>query len=96
MVYGVRARNDLSWGAGVSYSYSFGRQFVFPVFVYSRKFSEKWSINAFLPIKISLGYKINDKSTLDFVNEIKGDSYNISINIIIRWQLINATEGRWK
>ena len=80
VIYGIRAREDLSWGVGVSYGYSFGRQYVFPVFVYSRKFTEKWSLNAFLPVKITLGYKINDKNTIDLVNEIKGDSYNIRID----------------
>lgn len=80
VLYGKRSSSDLSWGVGLSYNYSFGRQLVIPVIAYTRKFSNKLSVSAFLPVKISFKYIASDKNIFEFVNKVGGEKYNIQLN----------------
>ena len=79
VLYGKRARSDLSWGIGLSYNYSFGRQLVIPVIAYTQKFSNKWSVSSFLPVKISFKYIANEKNIFEFVNKFGGEKYNLRL-----------------
>jgi hypothetical protein len=81
-IYGVRAKSDLSWGTGITYSYTFGRQLIFPVFAYSRKFNDGIDLEALLPVYIKLRKQINHKNIFQFENRISGDSYNIRLQSI--------------
>ncbi len=79
VVYGKRASKNVSWGVGLNYSYNFGRQTLLPVFSYSRKFSDKWSMAAILPVNLGFTYIINDKNVVRIVNRVTGDSYNVKV-----------------
>lgn len=82
VIYGKRARNDMVWGVGVSYSYIFGRQTILPVLAYSRKFNANWSLTALLPAKVSVRYEINEKNNIQFETRLSGDKYNITLDEI--------------
>jgi len=77
LIYGKRAKSNMSWGVGLNYNYSFGQQFVFPIVAYSKVVSSTWSLDALLPVSIKIRYKINDGNLLEFSNRLTGDSYNI-------------------
>jgi len=76
-IYGIRARSDLSWGAGITYSYTFGRQLIFPVLAYSRKYDNGFDFEGLLPVYVKVRKQFSAKNILQFENRISGDSYNI-------------------
>jgi Domain of unknown function (DUF6268) len=78
VIYGKRANMNVSWGFGLNYNYSFGKQFVLPVFAYSKRISDNWSMEALLPITVKLRYNFDDKNILEFTNKLTGDGYNIA------------------
>ncbi len=77
LIYGKRAKSNMSWGVGLNYNYSFGQQFIFPIVAYSKVISSTWNMDALLPVSIKVRYKINDGNLLELSNRLTGDSYNI-------------------
>jgi len=47
--YGIKKREDLEWGFGVSVSHSFRNNRVIPFFIFNRSFNERWGLEMVLP-----------------------------------------------
>ncbi len=77
VLYGFKLSRDLTWGAGLSFSYTFGRRILLPILSYEKRFNDYLSIELALPYKIELRYGINPSNILLFVNRVSGDRYNI-------------------
>ncbi len=80
MLYGKKASRTLTWGLGLSYSYAFGRQAVYPIVAYSRILNDKWSMDILLPVSAKFRYMFNQKNILMLSPKITGDKYYVTIN----------------
>lgn len=74
-LWGKRASLSKSWGIGLSYAYNFGRQAIYPVLAYSKKFNKHFSLETILPVNARLKYFFKDKNVLSLVAQLEGDSY---------------------
>lgn len=79
-IYGWKRNANLAYGVGVQLGYTFGRQTVFPVFMYNRTYSPKWGIELLLPARAQVRYNDSDKSIFYGGIGLDGASYNISTN----------------
>jgi hypothetical protein len=78
MIYAQKKSPTLSWGAGLTYNNTFGRQLVLPILSYNRRFTEKLSTRILLPVDIQFNYLLNDKNVLKWNNKLSGDNYFIN------------------
>ena len=81
ILYGFRPSANMTWGVGLNYRYALGRHLVFPTFAYSQILSEKWSLEANLPISANLGYMQNSKNVFEFRNRWSTENFNINSGI---------------
>lgn len=79
MLYGWRTSPTFTWAAGVSYSYVFGKQSVFPVVLLSKNFSPKFNLDALLPVRVQLSYAANEKNIFKLETKLSGENYNITL-----------------
>jgi len=77
--FGIKKRDDLEIGFGLSFSNSFRRTAIFPFLVYNQTFNDKWGIESLLPAQIYGRYNINDKSLLIFGFNFNSSSYSIDV-----------------
>lgn len=77
---GIKPRDDLEWGVGLSYSNSFIRTRVLPFLIYNRTFNEKWGLEAVLPLQVFGRYNFNPSSIMLFGVEFKTKSYSLDFD----------------
>ena len=81
ILYGIRASTNMTWGIGLNYRVALGRHLVFPTFAYSQILSKKWSLEAYLPVNVTLRYMHSSKSIFEFRNRLAGEHFNINSGI---------------
>ena len=80
LIYGVKRHRYSTWGVGASYSNTFGRSAIYPVFLYKNRFRPKWAVELLLPVSARLMYQPNSKNILYFDSKLEGDNYNLNFN----------------
>lgn len=64
-VYGIKPNEDFEWGIGLSYSKDLEqRQRLIPFLIYNKNFSDRWGIEAILPVSLQLRHNINEGNLL--------------------------------
>lgn len=64
-VYGIKLNEDFEWGVGLSYSENLEqRRRLVPFLIYNKNFSDRWGVEAILPISIQLRRNINQSNLL--------------------------------
>lgn len=79
-IYGWKRSANLAYGVGAQLGYTFGRQTIYPVFMYNRTFNPKWGIELLLPARAQMRYNVSEKSLLYGGIGLDGASYNINVN----------------
>ncbi|WP_210463242.1 DUF6268 family outer membrane beta-barrel protein [Rufibacter roseolus] len=79
-IYGWKKSRYLSYGLGVQLGYAFGRQTIYPAFLYNRTFNDKWGVEALFPANVTFRRNFSEKSLLYLGYRIDGSTYNININ----------------
>jgi len=79
-VFGWKINDSKSWGIGLSYSFSFGEPFLFPVIVYNHTFNTKWGVEALLPARLKVRFDINQLTRVNFNSRVVGGSYSIHMD----------------
>lgn len=77
-IYGVKRHKHSTWGIGASYSYTFGRSSVYPVFLYKNRFRPKWAVELVLPVSVRLMFRPSSKNIFYFDTKLEGDNYNLN------------------
>ncbi len=75
VIYGKRSSISSVWGVGISYNYSFGRQAVYPLLAYSKKFNDHWSLEMLLPANVRIRYLLTEKDVLSGRLNVSGNTY---------------------
>jgi hypothetical protein len=78
VIYGQKKSATVSWGAGITYNNTFGRQLILPVLTYNKRITKKLSARILLPVNFELNYMINEKNLLRWDNRLSGDNYYIN------------------
>ncbi len=79
-IYGKKSSKHLTWGVGLSYSYAFGRQALYPLLAYSKILNDKWSLDMLLPVTARLRYMPNQKNVFLITPQVGGDKYYVTVN----------------
>lgn len=75
---GWKVNDNFSYALGVSYNYRFGSPFIIPVAAFNINFSEKWGMEAILPLHLKSRYQYNDGLIWQNIIEIDGASYKLN------------------
>ena len=79
-VYGVKKREDLEWGVGLSFSHSFRRNLVIPFFIFNRSFNDRWGFESVLPALMMVRYNANPNTIFLGGLEFNSRSFSIDVN----------------
>ncbi len=79
-LYGFKSNAFKTWGLGVSYSNTFGRSSIYPVFFYRNRFREDWTLDALAPVRVRIGHQLTAKNLVYLEAFFEGDNYNINLN----------------
>ena len=60
--------------------YNFGRQSIYPAFLYNRAFNKKWGIEGIFPANLKVRYNPSSYTYMYFGYNVQGNSYNLLIN----------------
>jgi hypothetical protein len=74
---GWKKNDNLSYGVGFSYGYTFGRPLILPVFSFNKNFNCNWGIESLLPINLKVRYTSNAKNYFYAGLELGGASYRL-------------------
>ncbi|WP_066834888.1 DUF6268 family outer membrane beta-barrel protein [Rufibacter ruber] len=80
VIYGWKKSPYLSYGVGAQLGYAFGRQTIYPAFMYNRTFNDRWGVEAIFPANVTFRRNFSEKSFFYLGYKIEGASYNININ----------------
>jgi Domain of unknown function (DUF6268) len=75
---GWKQNENLSYAAGFSYGYTFGRPLIFPVISINKNFNCNFGIESVLPVSIKLRYTKNEKNYFYTGFELSGASYRLN------------------
>lgn len=78
-LFGVKPREDLEYGFGISYSNGFGRVRVLPFAIYNRTFNKKWGLETLLPVQFFGRYNADPQTIILFGAEYTSRRYSIDI-----------------
>lgn len=79
-MWGKKVNDNLMYGVGFAYSYTFGDPSVVPIVAYYHTFNKRFGIEAFLPLEAKFRYNINEGSLMYLGAETRGASYNIKLS----------------
>lgn len=79
-MWGKKVNDNLMYGFGFAYSYTFGDPSISPLFAYYHTFNKHWGIEAMLPLEAKLRYNMNEGSVWYLGAETRGASYNIKLD----------------
>jgi hypothetical protein len=79
-IWGKKVSNNLMYGFGFAYSYTFGDPSLAPLIAYYHTFNDKWGIEALLPLEAKLRFNMNEGSFWYLGAEARGASYNVRLN----------------
>jgi hypothetical protein len=77
--YGVKRNHLTSFAIGASYTYTFGRALILPLFSFNKTLNNKWGIESILPINVRLRFVPTEKNRFYLSTEMNGANYNINI-----------------
>ena len=77
-LFGIKVREDLEWGIGLTYSDNFARKQIWPFAVYNQTFNNKWGIEAVLPASIMMRHNLKEQSILLFGVALENGAYAIN------------------
>jgi len=78
-LWGFKKSDNLMYGFGFAYTYTFGDPSIAPLFAYYNTFNDKWGVEALLPLEAKLRYTINDGALMYLAAETRGASYTIKL-----------------
>ena len=81
ILYGIRSSTKMTWGVGLNYRFALDRHLVFPTLAYSQILTNKWSLEAYLPVNVNLRYMHNSKNIFELRNRLVGEKFNINSGI---------------
>jgi hypothetical protein len=79
-IWGKKPNDNVMYGFGFAYSYTFGDPSITPLIAYYQTFNDHWGIEAMLPLEAKLRYNMNKKSIWYLGAEARGASYNIGLD----------------
>ncbi len=79
-LWGKKPNDNLMYGFGFAYSYTFGDPSISPLIAYYHTFSKKWGVEAMLPLEAKLRFNMNAGSIWYLGAETRGASYNVRLN----------------
>lgn len=79
-MWGKKPHDNLMYGFGFAYSYTFGDPSISPLFAYYHTFNPKWGIEALLPLEAKVRFNMSKRSILYLGAETRGASYNVRLN----------------
>jgi len=79
-MWGKKPHDNLMYGFGFAYSYTFGDPSITPLIAYYQTFNDHWGIEAMLPLEAKVRYSMNKKSIIYLGAEARGASYNIGLD----------------
>jgi len=79
-IWGKKPNDNLMYGFGFAYSYTFGDPSISPLIAYYHTFNDKWGIEALLPLETKLRFKMKEGSIWYLGAETRGASYNVRFN----------------
>ncbi|NBC07320.1 MAG: hypothetical protein GVY26_09010 [Bacteroidetes bacterium] len=77
--FGIKPREDLEYGFGLTYSRGFFNTNLLPFGIYNQTFNKKWGIETVLPVRIMMRYNFTPKELLLFGVEFQSKSYSIDV-----------------
>jgi hypothetical protein len=77
-LFGIKVREDLEWGIGLTYSDNFARKQIWPFAIYNQTFNDQWGIEAVLPASIMMRYNVRPQSILLFGVALENSAYAIN------------------
>jgi len=80
--WGIKKQEDLMYGFGLAYTYTFGKPGISPVIGYYKTFNSKWGVEAMLPVEARLRHNINNSNILYLGAKTRGAGYNIHLDDI--------------
>ncbi|MGV3538914.1 MAG: DUF6268 family outer membrane beta-barrel protein [Rufibacter sp.] len=78
-IYGWKKSPYLSYGVGVQLGYNFGRQTIYPAFIYNRTFNDRWGVESIFPANVTFRRNFSEKSLFYMGYKIEGASYSITM-----------------
>jgi len=79
-IWGKKPNENLMYGFGFAYSYTFGDPSITPLIAYYQTFNKHWGIEALLPLEAKLRYNMKEGSIWYLGAETRGASYNIKLD----------------
>jgi len=76
-MWGKKPNDNLMYGFGFAYSYTFGDPSISPLIAYYQTFNKKWGIEALLPLEAKLRFNMRENSIWYLGAEARGASYNV-------------------
>lgn len=76
---GIKPREDIEWGVGLTFSKNARRTNIFPFLVYNQTFNQKWGVETVLPIQVFGRYNVNRNTILLFGAEYNSKEYSVDI-----------------
>jgi hypothetical protein len=76
-IYGIKKCVTKTYGFGLTYGYTFGRQNLIPVFLYNYTWNKRWGAELLLPAEARIRYNFNRSTLLYAGAEVDGASYNL-------------------
>lgn len=78
-MFGVKKNKDLEYGFGALISNSFRRTLFIPFGFYNHTFSDRWGVEAAIPMRVMGRYNLNEKNMLLFGSEFISKSYSMDV-----------------
>lgn len=79
-LYGIKTCATKTYGIGLYYNYTFGRQTFLPTILYNNTFNRHWGVEILLPSQAKLRYNINMQTLFYFGADVHGAAYNLTFN----------------
>ncbi len=78
-ILGLKRNEDAEMGFGVMFMDNFSRYTAVPILIYNRNFSDKWGLEAILPLRMKLRHNLNDRNILSFGTEYVSSAYSLDL-----------------
>ena len=78
-LYTKQKNESYEWGVGLTFTSSFRRTIVLPIFVFNKNFNDKWGLEAVLPGYIFLRRNISENTILLFGPKYNSSSYAFDV-----------------
>lgn len=77
MIYGWKPNDNLMWGLGGTHTYLGGARNLLPVIYYYQTYNSKWGVEALLPARGNVRYRMDSRSLASFGYIVEGATYRM-------------------